>query len=93
MADQGGIIIGGFEGWADDVICVSEYKLFPACIFALEYLGLTKLGIVVCVSEITKYHATEGKIRNDAQQSFSVLTYMKVSRINISHPRRTVGDC
>jgi hypothetical protein len=47
---------------------VFEYKLFLVCIFALEYLGLTKLGIVVGVSEITKYHAIKGKIRNDKKK-------------------------
>jgi hypothetical protein len=61
---------------------VFEYKLFLVCIFALEYLGLTKLGIVVGVSEITKYHAIKGKIRNDAQQSLSVQMCMMASRIN-----------
>lgn len=71
---------------------VSEYKPFPACIFVLEYQGLTKLGIVVCVSEITKYHAIKGKIKNDAQQFFPVLTYVMASRINIICPRLVVGN-
>ena len=59
-------IHGGFETWTDDVICL-RVETFPGLNFCFGVFGVTKLGIVVRVSEITKYHATEGKIMNETQ--------------------------